>query len=51
MNEVSICDELIVVIEDVDQEEELLVVVRWQLFDVLLEVVQVFDCLANILLL
>jgi hypothetical protein len=51
MNAVTICDEFIVVVEDVDQEEKLLVVVGWQWFDVLLEVVQVFDCLVNILLL
>jgi hypothetical protein len=51
MNAVTICDEFIVVVKDVDQEEELLVVVRWQWFDVLLQVVQVFDCLVNILLL
>jgi hypothetical protein len=51
MNAVPICDEFIVVVEDVDQEEKLLVVVRWQWFDVLLQVVQVFDCLVNILLL
>jgi hypothetical protein len=47
MNAVPICDELIFVVTDVDQEEELLVVVGWQWFDVLLQVVQVFDCLVE----
>jgi hypothetical protein len=51
MNAVPICDELIVLVADVDQEKKLLVVVRWQWFDVLLQVVQVFDCLVNNLLL
>jgi hypothetical protein len=31
----------------VDQEEELLIVLGWQWFDVLLQVVQVLDCLVN----
>jgi hypothetical protein len=46
-----ICDDQVVVVEIVDQEEKLLVVVRWQWFDVLLQVVQVFDRLVNNLLL
>jgi hypothetical protein len=51
MNAVLICDEFIVVVADVDHKEKLLVVVGWQWFDVLLEVVQVFDCLVHIFLL
>ena len=46
-----ICDEVIVVVEDIDQEKKLLVVLGWQWFDVFLEVVQVFDFLVSILLL
>jgi hypothetical protein len=42
---------LIVAVENIDTEEELLVVLWWQWFDVLLEMVQVFDCLVHILLL
>jgi hypothetical protein len=41
MNAVSICDEFIVVVADVDQEEKLLVVVGRQGLDMLFEVVQV----------
>ena len=48
---VPICDEVIVVVEDIDQEKKLLVVLGWQWFDVFLEVVQVFDFLVSILLL
>jgi hypothetical protein len=41
MNAVSICDEFIFVVADVDQEEKLLVVVGRQGLDMLFEVVQV----------
>jgi hypothetical protein len=41
MNAVFICDELIVVVADVDQEEKLLVVIGRQGLDMLFEVVQV----------
>jgi hypothetical protein len=46
MNAVPICDEFIFV-EDADQEEKLLVALGWQWFDVLLQVVQVFNCFVN----
>jgi hypothetical protein len=45
MNAVLICDEFIVVVADVDQEEELLVVVGRQGLDMLFEVVQVLGLL------
>jgi hypothetical protein len=45
MNAVSICDEFIVVIEEVDQKEKLSMVVGRQGLDMLFEVVQVLGLL------
>jgi hypothetical protein len=45
-----ICDEFIVVVEVVNQKEKLLIVLGWQWFDALFEVVQTTDCLINNLL-
>jgi hypothetical protein len=51
MNKVIIVDAFFLAVEDVDQEEKLLIVIGWQCFDVLHEVVQVFGCFLHNLLL
>jgi hypothetical protein len=48
---VVVCDQSIVLVEDVDQEEKLLVVLRWQWFYVILQKVQVLYCFLTGLLL
>lgn len=51
MDTVYICDESIVVLTDIDQEDKLLIMVSWQFFDIFLEVVEIFDRLVKDLLL
>lgn len=52
IGKVLICDQfIVVVVEYIDQEEELLIMMGWQLFDLVLEVGQVHDYLVNDLLL
>lgn len=46
-DEVLICDELIVVVGVINQEEELLIMLGWQWLDVLFQQVQVLNGLVN----
>lgn len=51
MNKETICDYFIVLVEVVNQEKELLIMLRWKILDIILQVVHVVDRLEYSLLL